>query len=311
MSSHHGLITASQGRSYEHTLCAGRTLEISAIARVAFGCGWYGRRFHTLPQLALCMLEHGLAFDPELAEIADHGGAGAYEWRFKQGANGIAALYHYKTRDLAMGTIAGYRWGEWGYQETVLHLRLGDRPEAQIWINHPGEVIHSGYGRPSYWGGCGTVPRAHQYRALAVLDFSTFEEQPDFTHAWFPIAEFDKSTVRGRLATACSGRGAVILLGSADLQLVKHGPSANAELRQYGRSTRWIVRVCEASELGQVERRFAALEVEEAADGSLVIQDPEYGAVIFRKDGSTEAEGRVVVPQDFTVAGEVAMLAAN
>ena len=31
-------------------------------------------------------------------------------------------------------------------------------PDAQIWINHPGEVIHSGYGRPSYWGGSGTMP---------------------------------------------------------------------------------------------------------------------------------------------------------
>ena len=79
-----------------------------------------------------------------------------------------------------------YRWGEWGYQETVLHLRLGDRPEAQIWINHPGEVIHSGYGRPSYWGGCGTVPRAHQYRALAVLDFSIRPTNPTSPTPGFP-----------------------------------------------------------------------------------------------------------------------------
>ena len=70
-----------------------------------------------------------------------------------------------------MGSIAAYRPGEWGYQETVLHLRLGERPEAQIWINHPGERIVSGFGRPSYWGGCGTLPRVHQYRDLAVVDF--------------------------------------------------------------------------------------------------------------------------------------------
>ena len=59
-----------------------------------------------------------------------------------------------------------------------------------------------------------------------------------------------------------------------------------------------------------MESRFAALAVDETADGSLVVQDPDYGAVIFRKDGSTEAEGRVVSPKDFTVAGEVTMLAA-
>ncbi len=192
LSSHHGLITASQGRSYEHTLRPGRSLELSAIARLAFGRGGLGRRFHALPQLALCFARHGLSIDPKLAAFADHSDDTAYEWRYKQGENGIASLYHFKTSDFAMGSIAHYRWGEWGYQETILHLRLGERPESQIWINHPGEVIHSGYGRPSYWGGCGTVPRTHQYRALAVLDFEIHPTQPDFSHAWVPEAEMDE-----------------------------------------------------------------------------------------------------------------------
>ncbi|GLS38106.1 hypothetical protein GCM10010869_37000 [Mesorhizobium tianshanense] len=310
-SAHHGMVTAAQGRSYEHTLCAGRSLELSGVARLLWGVGWYGRRVHALPHLAVCLRDHGLVVPESLVAVACHQADEHQEWRFAQGENRFAALYHYKSRDFAMGSAADYRWNEWGYQETVLHLRLGERPEAAVWINHPGETIQFGYGRPSFWGGCGSLPRAHQFRGLAVLDFSTFDEQPDFTHAWFPIAEFDESTIRGRLAMACSSGGAVILLGSADLQLVEHGPSANAELRQYGRSTRWIVRVCEASGLDDVESRFASLEVEETANGSLVIQDPDYGAVIFRKDGSTEAERRVVSPKEFTVAGEVTMLAAS
>ncbi|MGO7565441.1 hypothetical protein ACC754_41100, partial [Rhizobium johnstonii] len=44
----------------------------------------------------------------------------AQEWTFSQGENRFAALYHYKTRDTALGTIAHYRPGAWGYQETVL-----------------------------------------------------------------------------------------------------------------------------------------------------------------------------------------------
>ncbi len=102
-------------------------------------------------------------------------GDGGWEWSFAQGQDRFARLYHYKTRDYAMGTAAAYRWSEWGYQETVLHLRLGDNPDAQIWINHPGEVIQSGYGRPSYWGGCGTLPRVQQYRGLAVVAFDCAE----------------------------------------------------------------------------------------------------------------------------------------
>ena len=310
-SAHHGMVTAAQGRSYEHTLCAGRSLELSGVARLLWGKGWYGRRVHALPQLAVCLRDHGLVIPESLAGVACHAADEHQEWRFAQGQNSFAALYHYKSRDFAMGSAAHYRWNEWGYQETVLHLRLGQRPEAAVWINHPGETIQFGYGRPSFWGGCGTLPRAHQYRGLAVLDFSTFDEQPDFTHAWFPVAEFDESSVNGNLALARSGRGALLLRGSADLVAVREGPSAHSELRQYGRKTRWIVRVCEASELRAVEAKFGGLSVAEGANGSLIVEDPDYGIVTFHEDGSTAAEGRVISPGDFTVAGEVTMLAAK
>ncbi|CCM74051.1 hypothetical protein [Rhizobium mesoamericanum] len=311
-SAHHGMMTAAQGRSYEHTLCAGRSLELSAVARLLWGKGWYGRRVHALPQLAICLRDHGLVVPDALATVACHEDEAAHqEWRFAQGENRFAALYHYKGRHFAMGSAAHYRWNEWGYQETVLHLRLGQRPEAAIWINHPGETIQFGYGRPSYWGGCGTLPRAHQYRGLAVLDFKTLSEQPNFTHAWFPVAEFDESKVKGRLALARSGRGAVVLIGGSELVPVTDGPSANAELRQGGHKTRWVVRVCEAEGLSEAEARFAALSVEETADGAFVVNDPDYGRVVFRNDGSTEAEGRNAAAKDFTVAGEVTMLAAR
>lgn len=310
-SAHHGMITAAQGRSYEHTLCAGRSLELSGVARLLWGAGWYGRRVHALPQLAVCLRDHGLVIPEGLQGIASHQSDDHQEWCFAQGENRFAALYHYKSRDFAMGSAAHYRWNEWGYQETVLHLRIGECPEAAIWINHPGESIQFGYGRPSFWGGSGTLPRVHQYRGLAVLEFTAFDEQPDFTHAWFPISSFDESTVKGSLALARSGGGAVLLRGYAELVTVKVGPSANAELRQYGRNTRWIVRVCKASSLNAVETRFAGLAVIERADRTLMIEDPEYGPVQFHSDGSVEAEGRRILPKHFTVAGEVTMLAAK
>ena len=309
-SAHHGMVTAAQGRSYEHTLCAGRSLELSAVARLLWRRGWYGRRFHALPQLAVCLRDHGLVVPEELSVIANHQAEAHQEWCFSQGENRFAALYHYKGRAFAMGSAAHYRWNEWGYQETVLHLRLGKRPEAAVWINHPGETIQFGYGRPSYWGGCGAVPRTHQYRGLAVLDFTTVDEQADFSHAWFPVAEFDESRIVGNIALARSGAGAVLLKGSAAFESVKEGPSANVELRQRGRKTRWIIRVCEASDLASVEGWFSALAVHEDADGTFVIDDPQYGAVRFRADGSTEAEGRIIVPGTFTVAGTTTMLSA-
>ena len=307
-SAHHGMVTAAQGRSYEHTLCAGRSLELSGVARLLWGMGWYGRRVHALPQLAVCLRDHGLVVPENLSDIADHRDRRHQEWKFAQGENRFAALYHYKGEHFAMGSAAHYRWHEWGYQETILHLRLGERPEAAIWINHPGETIQFGYGRPSYWGGCGTIARVQQYRGLAILDFQTFEEQPDFTHAWFPIAEFDESRVDGNLALASSGRGVAVIRGSGPLSMVTQGPSAHAELRQYGRNTGWIVRVCDSGSMAVAGERFAGLSLVATSEGDFVVDDPDYGIVRFLGDGAVEAEGRRIAPKEFTVSGEATLL---
>lgn len=303
-SAHHGMLTAAQGRSYEHTLCAGRSLELSGLARLLWGKGWYGRRVHALPQMAVCLRDHGLVVPQELQSIADHRREAHQEWRFAQGENSFAALYHYKGEHFAMGSAVHYRWGDWGYQETVLHLRIGEKPEATIFINHPGEIIQLGYGRPSYWGGCGTVPRVQQYRGLTVVDFALHEDQPEFSHAWFPQAEFEESRVSGQRALARSGKGVALLIGSDTLQPVAHGPSAGAELRIAGRRTRWIVRLTESEDLSAVEARFGSLAVQADDDGTFVIEDPDYGAVRFKADGSVEAEGRIIRRTDYTVKGE-------
>jgi hypothetical protein len=310
-SAHHGMLTGSQGRSYEHTLRPGRSVELSGIARLLWGRGWYGRRFHALPLLAVCMRDHGLRIPEELAKVALHESDKAQEWTFCQGENRFAALYHYKTRDTALGTIAHYRPGAWGYQETVLHLRLGTKPEAQIWINHPGEVIQFGYGRPSFWGGWGTLPRVHQYRDLAVLDFDIQDGQPDFTHAWFPVEEFDESGIDGKLAFARSGNGLALLTGNVALEQIEEGPTAGMELRMAGRRGRWIVRLSDTAREGGLEgmrRRFDGLSVREGRSGALLVTDPDYGEIIFEEDGIVRAEGRILRPSDWSIRGDATYL---
>ncbi|UVF20430.1 hypothetical protein HPT29_004585 [Microvirga terrae] len=306
LSSHHGMMTASQGRSYEHTLRPGRTLELSGISYLAFGQGSLGRRFHAVPQLALCFAEHGLTIDPRLAAFSDHRSAGAYEWRYKQGENGIASLYHFKSKDYALGSIAAYRWGEWGYQETVLHLRLGETPEAQIWINHPGEVIHSGYGRPSYWGGCGTVPRVHQFRSLALVDFAAHPAQPDFTHAWLPEAEMDEVIHLGNRILVRSGEGLCLIVASGPLERVATGPTAGCEVRLPGYAGRWIVRLSDIAteaSLAAFGERFANLSAEERSDGVILVQDPDFGPVGCHPDGAVKTPKETIDPKTWTLSG--------
>ena len=311
LSSHQGLLTASQGRSYEHSLRPCRTLELSAIARLFFGRGWMGSRFHSLPQLALCIRDHGLSTDERLSSLAIWQEDDALEWCFRQGEGGVAALYHHKTRNHAMGTIAGYRPGEWGYQETVLHLRLGDRPEAQIWINHPGERILSGYARPSYWGGCGMLPRVHQYRDVAVLDFALAPEQVDFTHAWLPEAEMDEVRYEGDRVFVRAGNAAALIIGSGPFETVADGPTGGCEIRLGGRNSRWLVRLSDLGRETSLEAfsaRFEALAAHDLGDGTIVIADPDYGDVRCAPDGVVTGEGRRLDPKSWTHRGEAVRL---
>ncbi|WP_220475223.1 hypothetical protein [Paracoccus onubensis] len=304
-SSHKGVLTAAQGRSYEHTLRASMTLELSAIARLLWGAGSYGTRFHATPQLAVCLRDHGLVL-PDDTDRAILTGDQAQEWRFAQGQDAIAKLYHYKTADHAMGSAVAYRWYEWGYQETLIHARLGENPNAQIWINHPGEVTHSGYGRPSYWGGSASIPRVQQYRDLALVRFAGVASQPAFTHAWFPTGDFDNARIDGDRAYARSGSAYLMLRGSLPFRLIDSGPSAGNELRLSGQENWWLLRLGSARAHGDeaaFAARFAALCPEEGATAIKVV-DPDYGCVTFHDDGSVVAEGRRIDPADFTVSGQ-------
>lgn len=310
-SAHHGQITGAQGRSYEHTLRASRSLELSGICRMVWGQGNYGGRFHALPQLALCLRDHGLKVPTNLADIASVKGGEHWQWTFAQGQDRFARLYHYKTRDYAMGTAAAYRWNQWGYQETVIQIRLGANPDAQIWINHPGEILQSGYGRPSYWGGSGTLPRVQQYRGLAIVVFDCFSEQPDFTHAWFPREMFSAARVEGSVALAEADDAFIAISTSGPLELVASGPTAGNELRVSGHKATWIVRLGDRASSGSLDgfaRRFAGLSARPGADGALVVDDPEYGEVTFAADGSAIAGERTIDPADWSIEGQAVQL---
>lgn len=309
-SCHRGVLTASQGRSYEHSLRPARTLELSALGRLVWGRGNFGRRVHALPLLALCIRDHGWRPDPDLRGVARFEGDGGREWCFCQGEDGFARLYHYKTRHFAMGSVAAYRPNGWGYQETVLHLRMGTRPEAQVWINHPGETLQGGFGRPSFWGGCGTLPRVHQYRALAVLQFDVHADLPDFTHAYVPLAAFDEVIGDGPRLWLRAGGAFALLAGSGPLEPVDRGPSAGCEVRLAGRRGTWIVRLSDVSrdaDLRAFAARMGHLAVRRTGD-AIVLDDPDHGAVACHAAGTIEAEGRIVDPAAWTREGETRIL---
>ena len=134
--------------------------------------------------------------------IASHQGDANQEWCFAQGENSFAALYHYKGRDFAMGSAAHYRWNEWGYQETVLHLRLGKLPEARSGSTIRARRSSSATaGRPTG----AAAGRCRAPTSIAGSPCSTFPPSTSSRISPMPgsrVAEFEESRVAGSLALA-------------------------------------------------------------------------------------------------------------
>ena len=226
------------------------------------------RRFHALPQLAVCLRDHGLDIPATYAEVALHDADGAQEWCFAQGENRFAALYHYKTRDFAVGSIAGYRWGNWGYQETdracAARQKAGsadlDQPSRR---NHPfrlraavllGRLRHAS-ARP---------PISRRWR-LPISP--SIDGQPDFTHAWFPHDEFDEASVDGNFALARSGDGVAILIGATRFQPGDGRPDARHRTA-HGRAQGALDRprfasLADGTSIHETADGFAGLRIEE------------------------------------------------
>jgi hypothetical protein len=108
---------------------------------------------------------------------------------------------------------------------------------------------------------------------------------------------------------ALAEAGDAFLRVSADAPLIEvsAGPSAGCELRAAGRRTTWIVRLGDRHGCGSLDAfdaAFSGLAVREADDGTLVVEDPEYGTVRFLADARIVAEGRVLDPSAWSIRGE-------
>ena len=87
----------------------------------------------------------------------------------------------------------------------------------------------------------------------------------------------------------------------------RSGPTAGNELRVPGHRAGWIVRLGRHLEEGSLDAfaaRFSSLAIEHGDNDVLRVADPEYGDVVFRADGRIEAEGRIVDPSDWQIAGK-------
>ncbi|MCS7282355.1 MAG: hypothetical protein NZ769_03200, partial [Anaerolineae bacterium] len=122
-------------------------------------------------------------------------------------------IYTYKTPDYMLSTAQDYRKGYGGDQQHIWQATLG--PDAVCFTTHPARLE----GRtPDYWAGSGLLPRAAQYRNVAVIIYK-LEKIPAlyvpirhfYTHAWLPRDRFDEVVEADGWIFARKGEGYLAL----------------------------------------------------------------------------------------------------
>jgi hypothetical protein len=107
-----------------------------------------------------------------------------------------ANIYTYRTSDYMLSTAQDHRAGFGGDQHHIWQATLG--PDAVCFTTHPAKIDGVS---PNYWTGSGLLPRAAQYKNLAIAIYN-IKKIPAlyvpirhfFTHAWLPKDQFDQVT---------------------------------------------------------------------------------------------------------------------
>jgi hypothetical protein len=101
---------------------------------------------------------------------------------------------------------------------------------------------------PNFWVGNAVLPRVAQWKDVLVSLYNLPDSDwMSFTHAYFPVVEFDEYTLRQGWAFARKGDGYLALTASQGFKLVKEGRTALRELRSYGAQNVWLVHMGRAA----------------------------------------------------------------
>ncbi len=287
-----GVLATTQGRTYELELKGDYCNPMSCINWMAFGTGHPNSAVHGTVGYAVS------SYEPPASAVARErllrGRPAVY--RIHQGPAGHADLYTYRVGAAQLSSAVHHRPGARGYQEHVVQATLGS--DANVWINHPGELVIMGSGRPGYWAGNGILPDVVQYHGLAIVSYDIpGEEEIDFTHAYFPMSAFDDTMPAGsHWWFARRDDSYVGVYAHHGLQAVGQGQSRDRELRSRGRRNVWLLRLGDKREFRDY-RSFCevlgSMAVRCSPELTVEFADPTYGPIRGSWNGSLLVDGAV------------------
>lgn len=269
LNAHDGRLMCTFGRSYEKELKGHYASGTTSMLWIGYGEG--NINAYSISNTAFCLSDYA---PPEAYADYLHPDDQGFTFAYEQGLGGYAKLYNYRTRSFTLSSIQDFRPGKKGYQEHVLHYAA--TPEAQLWVNHPGELHSYGAGRPCFWAGNGTLPKVGQYRGLAIMVYRIDpNHDADYTHAFVPIDEFDEWVeAEGWLAVRKNDAYSAVW-AQRGLTMTKQGPNQRREWVSSGRDNVWLVQASNAKLSGSFEQF-----VEELRSMQVSVNDVQHVRVI-------------------------------
>ncbi|MBB6733270.1 hypothetical protein [Cohnella zeiphila] len=289
INSHQGFVASTFGRSNEKEIKGHYIVGTTSLCWIGYGVG--NVNSYATSNVILCLTDYAppKTYESYLKVDVNE------ELIFKneQGKDGYAKLYMYKRAGYAMSSIYNFRPGLPGYQEHVVEAFF--TPEAQVWVNHPGERNCFGTGRPSFWAGNGYLPKVAQYKGLSILMYRIDPKHSvDFTHAYFPVAEFDRTEQAGGWHFAEKNGAYIAVYAQNGSELMQTGPDRGRELRSEGYDNVWLLRASDRWESGSFEQFMndvCAMERKVFSPYEVSIADRKYGSLHMPWEGHLSVNG--------------------
>ena len=240
-----GVLSSAFRRANAPMATSHRLSDATGISRLLWGVGAYNR--HTAGTVSLAISSYkplGMAYTLAAAESSitwaqTSLGTGRTLWQALVAPQPQLKQALYRTPDVMLDSVSGYRSGDRGVDEHLWQATLG--PDAVVFVNQPANLSESSDHLPNRWLGNVTLPAVAQWRETLIAIHALPEDDwLGFTHAYFPAFAFDEIAFEDNWVFARKGEGYVALTASQPLDPVRTGPTAYHELRAYGQHTVWL-----------------------------------------------------------------------
>ena len=220
-------------------------------------------------------------------------------------------IYTYKTPDYMLSTAQDYRKGYGGDQQHIWQATLG--ADAVCFTTHPAKIEGV---TPNYWAGNGMLPRAAQYKNVAIVVYN-IEKIPAlyvpikhfFTHAWLPKDKFDEVVEKNGWIFARKGDGYLALRSqnpyvwgtfkteTGDTKGFQKPSASDTEVVALGAQNIWLCQMGRKAEDGTFADFVEKVSAAEVTFSGMNVQyqSPTFGAIRFGWDQALSVDN-VEVP---------------